>query len=66
MRLLTVKEAAPVLGFNATQLWRLIRENKFPFPRAVIRFGKQIRIAVDLIEESVRAGQAQAKSQKAA
>lgn len=64
MKLETVKNAAPRFGLNESQLYRVIRENKFPVPNAVVRFGKSIRIAFDVVEESIRSQQ-QAERQAA-
>lgn len=56
----TVSRAAPALDMKEDQVYRLIRENKFPF--RFIRFGKQIRInardiglATNQVEESAEA-----------
>jgi excisionase family DNA binding protein len=38
----TVEEAAPVLDMTMPQIYRAIRENKFPF--RFVRFGRTIRI----------------------
>jgi excisionase family DNA binding protein len=48
-KLMTVKEAAPRLGRSEQGLYRDIREGQFPFPAAVVRFGKQIRINLDAV-----------------
>lgn len=54
MQLATVKEAAPRLGFDEPSLYRIIRENQFPVPQAILRFGKQIRINLEFVEETMR------------
>lgn len=39
---ITVERAAPALDMTPAQIWRLIREEKFPWP--FVRCGKLIRI----------------------
>ena len=41
-RWVKVEVAAPVIDMNCDQVYRAIREGKFPFP--FVRIGKQIRI----------------------
>lgn len=52
-RLVTVDEAAPKLGRSRQGLYRDIRENQFPFPNAVVKFGKSLRINLSLIEKTM-------------
>jgi excisionase family DNA binding protein len=54
MQLVTVKEAAPKLGLDKQGLYRILREGQFPFPQAVVRFGKQVRINLAAIEEATK------------
>jgi hypothetical protein len=49
----SVERAAPVLDLTPQQVWRAIRENKFPFP--YVRIGKLIRIdarAIGITDEN--------------
>lgn len=53
-QLVKVPEAVKPLGLdNANQLYRVIRENQFPFPQAIVRFGKQIRINLTAVEKAM-------------
>ncbi|MBL8203933.1 MAG: helix-turn-helix domain-containing protein [Blastocatellia bacterium] len=52
-RLISVEEAAPKLGRSKQGLYRDIREKQFPFPGAVVKFGKTLRINLDLIEKTM-------------
>ena len=42
MTYISVERAAPALDMQPHQIWRAIREKKFPFP--FVRIGKLIRI----------------------
>lgn len=54
LQLVKVEDAHKPLGFkNTQQLYRVIREGQFPFPNAVVRFGKQIRINLSLIQKTM-------------
>ena len=56
LQLVKVPDAVKPLGLESDkQLYRIIRENQFPFPRAVVRFGKQIRINLALVQELMSA-----------
>lgn len=50
MRLRKVEDVAPEFQMNAMQLYRAIREQTFPFPQAIVRIGRQIRIDLDACE----------------
>ncbi len=65
MQLVTVEQAYQPLGFTKpSQVYRAIRENQFPVPHAVLRFGKQIRINLQLVEETMRQNAASSDSAK--
>lgn len=50
-KLVTVQAAHKPLGFKSEKhLYRVIRENQFPFPQAIVRFGKQIRINLEAVK----------------
>lgn len=50
-QLSTVRDAHKPLGFRSEKhLYRVIRENQFPFPQAIVRFGKQIRINLEAVK----------------
>jgi hypothetical protein len=54
-QLVKVADAVKPLGFdNEHQLYRVIRENQFPVPSAILRFGKQIRINLIAVEEAMK------------
>ena len=48
--LLRITEAAPMLGFARTTLYKLIREHQVPF----CRVGKSLRIPVGALEDWAR------------
>ena len=54
MRLRKVEDAAPEFQMNAMQLYRTIREQTFPFPQAIVRIGRQIRIDLDACERALQ------------
>ncbi len=63
-KLLTVKEAADLLGYTDRQgLYRDIRENKFP---AFVRIGSKIRIPMSAfnrwVEDQLKANEAKVKA----
>lgn len=67
-QLVTVEQAAPKLSRSTQGLYRDIREGQFPVPGAILKFGKQIRINLSLVEETMRGGgvsQQNALAQKA-
>jgi excisionase family DNA binding protein len=53
LQLSTVDEAAPKLRRSKQGLYRDIRENQFPFPNAVVKFGKQIRINLAMVAKAM-------------
>jgi excisionase family DNA binding protein len=57
MKLVTIQQAAPKLGFSRAGLYRLIREGQFPVPSAVLRFGSQYRINLAAVEAATKADQ---------
>lgn len=65
LTLVKVPDAVKPLGFeNDKQLYRVIREGQFPIPGAILRFGKQIRINLQLVEDTMK--QESTLAQKAA
>lgn len=54
MRLRKIEDVAPEFQMNNAQLYRAIRENTFPFPAAVIRIGRQLRIDLDACERALQ------------
>ena len=54
MRLVSVEEAAPILGFSRAGLYRVIREDKFPVPSALLKFGSQIRINLETVRAATQ------------
>jgi hypothetical protein len=52
-QLTTVDKAAPKFEMSKQGLYRAIRENQFPYPHAIIKVGKQIRINLSLIEKTM-------------
>jgi len=54
MQLVKVQDAVKPLGFdNEYQLYRVIREGQFPWPNAIVRFGKRIMLNLSLIEKAM-------------
>ena len=54
LKLVKVSDAVEPLGFdNEQQLYRVIREKKFPYPQAVARFGKGIRINLAAVKAAM-------------
>jgi predicted DNA-binding transcriptional regulator AlpA len=54
MKLVKVEIVAPSFDMNEAQIYRAIRENTFPFPHAVVRIGRQIRIDLDACERALQ------------
>jgi excisionase family DNA binding protein len=53
--LITVPEAAEILGLQVSRVYQMCRDGILP-PGVAIRFGRQWRVDVDALEEFVRRG----------
>ena len=51
-RLITIPQAARVLGLSENRVYDLARQGRIP----IVRLGRQIRIDTDVFDEWIRAG----------